>query len=199
MSSAKPILQSSASNASALLTDCFLSRTLTPFLIMVWYFASGAIALTIALVTFGLPENPFLGVSSAPHDPYIEVESEDEVKFTFMFILALAVVVGILLEVFYFVFQFDLDDNDEEDAFFPFLVRGFRQRRMCAILYATVRLPLLVAAFYIDRWLFFGTMLWLPILLVVLWIFYAPILCIMTLAHSIQRDIAQLGTRHISV
>lgn len=148
---------------------------------------------------FGPPDNPFVGVSSAPHDPYIEVESEDQVEFTFTFLLLLAAIVASGLELFYFLFQLDLDEEDKDDTCFPFLCRGFRRRRVSAMVYSTVRLPLLVVALYINRWAFLAMLLWLPILLGGAWIIYAPLHGIAKLTRSIQRDLQELGSSYSSV
>jgi len=156
---------------------------------MVWYFTSGAIAMLVALVTFGVPANPFL----------IEVESEDQVEFSSALVLSLAIVLALLFELFYFLFQLDLDEENKDDTCFPFLCRGFRRRRISAIGYATVRLPLLVVAMYTSRWMFLAMLIWLPVVLVIPWIIYAPLLGCTRLVRAIQRDVRELGSGHVSV
>ena len=156
---------------------CLLSKTLAPFLILFWYFASGAFAFAVAAILYGMPESPFSG------------DVEENLALTL--IGAVTCFFSPILEIAVIYVFLRKSEPDETPP--PFAVRSMRRRRVIAIIYATIRFPLLVVAFYVDKWLFLGTVLWLAILFLVYWIWVGIYRAFVWLARAIANDVREVS------
>ena len=75
----------------------------------------------------------------------------------------------------------------------PFAVRSMRRRRIIALIYATIRVPLLVVALYVNGWLFLCLLAWLAILFLVYWIWVGIYRAFVWLGRAIANGMREVS------